>query len=69
MIRAEIKKDLEAIVVKLDDAVTPERQVKAVLLTVLGAIDTHQEAALLDHVVMFSRRLLRALAAVRASRN
>lgn len=61
MIRGQHQQALEAIVVELDESKPAEAATKTVLLTVLAANEKNEEAALLDHVTMFARRLLRSM--------
>jgi hypothetical protein len=69
MIRAELKKELEAIADKLNAGDLKERATKSVLNSLLGAINLNQEQAMDAHVQPFTKRLLKGLAARVASRN
>ena len=67
MINVQIKRELESIVCRLDGTAEAEGAVKDVLVTLLAAIETHQESALWAHVRKFTWALVGALAHRRAA--
>jgi hypothetical protein len=69
MIRPELKKELDSIIERLDESVDAERATASVLLTLLAAIELNQEVPLMDHVCIFTQRLVRAIGKNMASRN
>ncbi len=69
MIRPELKKEIESIADRLDENVRAEAATKSVLKALLGSIVANQEEALMDHVSSFARALMKAVAAIMASRN
>jgi len=70
MIRPELKKELESIAERLNANVSEgEASTKGVLLTLIAAIETNQEALLANHIRVFTEKLAAALCLRRASRN
>lgn len=68
MIRAELKRELESLVCRLDETDDSENAVKSVLVTVLAAIEAKQEDVLADHVRRFTWALFRVLSGREAAR-
>lgn len=69
MIRPELKKELESIARRMDEHDPAERAIGSVLFAALSAIETGNEVPLMQHVAIFSQRLVNALAKVLARRN
>ena len=69
MIRAELKKEIESIADRLDEGDDAEAATKSVLKALLGVMCANQEEALMNHVAIFARALIKAVAAKMSSRN
>lgn len=65
--RAELKRELESLVCRLDEADDSEHATKQVLVTVLAAIEARQENLLWAHVRKFTWALFKVLAHRRAA--
>jgi hypothetical protein len=62
LIRKELKDEIESIANRLDEKNPAEKAAKSVLLALIGASGVNQEIPLMDHVAVFSRRLMGVVA-------